>query len=146
MFFVEFLIRKSLIIEKQITFDETIHFGEDFLFNLSCVKEAESIYVLLEALYNYRINNEKNIMRQKYKADLEKQIQEQYELKIHIFKNKEFMDDFTFYYVAEWGFARMLFRNVLAGPIKERKDSLKRIAKLSCLSVNYKKMGKRIFV
>lgn len=147
-----FLIRKRLIKEKQIAFDETIHFGEDFLFNLSCVMEAESIYVLPEVLYNYRINNENSIMRQKYKVDLEKQIQEQYELKLHMFekyglnKNKEFMDDFAFYYVAEWGFAGMLFRNALAGPIEERKDSLKRIVRLSCLSDNYKKMGKRIFL
>lgn len=80
------------------------------------------------------------------------QIQEQYELKLHMFekyglnKNKEFMDDFAFYYVAEWGFAGILFRNTLAGPIEERKDSLKRIVRLSCLSDNYKKMGKRIFL
>lgn len=147
-----FLIRKSLIIEKQLKFDEKIRFGEDFPFNLSCVMEAESVYVLPEALYNYRINNENSIMRQKYKDNLEKQIEEQYELKIQIFekygldKNKEFMDDFAFYYVAEWGFAGMLFRNALAGPVEERKDSLKRIVRLSCLSDNYKRMGRRIFM
>ena len=147
-----FLIKNSLIKEKQIVFDEKIRFGEDFLFNLSCVMEAESIYVLPKILYNYRINNKNSIMRQKYKADLEKQIQEQYELKIHTFekygldKNKEFMDDFAFYYVAEWGFAGMLFRNVLAGPKEERKDSLKRIVRLSCLSDNYKRMGKNILM
>lgn len=147
-----FLIRKNLIKEKKIAFDEKIRFGEDFLFNLSCVMEAESVYVLPEALYNYRINSQNSIMRQKYKVDLEEQIQRQYELKMRLLekygldKNKEFMDDFAFYYVAEWGFAGMLFRNALAGPVEERKDSLKRIVRLSCLSDNYKRMGERIFM
>lgn len=146
-----FFIRNCLIKEKSIAFD-SVRIGEDFLFNLRCVMEAKSIFVLPKALYNYRIDNENSIMRCKYKSDLEEQIEEQYELKLRMFqqygldKNKIFMDDFAFYYVAEWGFAGMLFRNVIAGPKEERNRSFQRIIRLSCLSDNYKRMGKNILM
>ena len=138
--------------EKKIAFDETIGFGEDFLFNLGCIMEANSIYVLPDALYNYRINNN-STMRRVYKDNLEQKIQQQYELKLQLFqkygldKNKEFMKDFAFYYIAEWGFAGMLFRNAIAAPPSQNKDeTLKRIVRLPCLSDNYKRMGKDIFM
>ena len=150
-FSVRFFLKSDLLREKKITFEEAIGFGEDFLFNLSCVMEANSIYVLSDALYNYRIHTN-SITRSPYKADLEQKIQLQYELKLQLFKkygldqNEKFMKDFAFYYVAEWGFAGMLFRNIIAAPSSQnKKKTLKKIVRLPCLSDNYKRMGKDIF-
>lgn len=150
-FSVRFFLRNDLLREKKIVFEEEIGFGEDFLFNLKCIMEANSIYVLSDALYNYRINNN-SAMRCPYKVNLEQKIQQQYELKLQLFKkygldkNKKFMKDLAFYYIAEWGFAGMLFRNVIAAPVSQNKDeNLKRIVRLPCLSDNYKRMGKDIF-
>lgn len=150
-FSVRFLLRSDLLREKKIVFEEAIGFGEDFLFNLKCIMEANSIYVLSDALYNYRINNN-SIMRCPYKVNLEQKIQQQYELKLQLFKeyglnkNEKFMKDLAFYYIAEWGFAGMLFRNAIAAPVSQNKDEiLKRIVRLPCLSDNYKRMGKDIF-
>lgn len=150
-FSVRFLLRSDLLREKKIVFEEAIGFGEDFLFNLKCIMEANSIYVLSDALYNYRINNN-STMRRPYKVNLEQKIQQQYELKLQLFKeyglnkNEKFMKDLAFYYIAEWGFAGMLFRNAIAAPVSQNKDEiLKRIVRLPCLSDNYKRMGKDIF-
>ncbi len=50
-----------------INFDKNIKIGEDSFFCIQAVKNVNNVYVLDEALYNYRFNNESAV--RKYKKD-----------------------------------------------------------------------------
>lgn len=144
-----FLLNRSYIEEKKFSFDESIFFGEDVLFNMQVLMEARRIFVLQEALYLYRINNANSIMRTKYKSNLEELIQYQYQKKIaltnkyNLNENNEWMEDLAYYYIT--GFADMLFNNVMNGPVEKQKEAVNRIIRMPLLSENYKRCKKRLF-
>lgn len=50
------LIKKSLIIDNDIYFNEQLRFGEDFEFFTNCIKHSSNIYLLNDNLYIYKIN------------------------------------------------------------------------------------------
>ena len=136
-----FLIKKDLLNEKEIFFNESLVFGEDFPFNLSVIMEAESIYVIQDALYLYRIDNYNSIMRTKYKERLAEKITIQYNEKVRLSKkynlwnNTAWRNDLCDYYMNT--FAWMLFRNAMFGPNSDKYSEIKKIVRLPCLAENY---------
>lgn len=54
------LYKRDFLLKNDIRFDKNITFGEDFLFNLKCMKNTNSIYIINKAYYNYmrRLNEE----------------------------------------------------------------------------------------
>ena len=54
------LYKREFLLENDIRFDKDITFGEDFLFNLKCMRKTNSIYIINKAYYNYmrRFNEE----------------------------------------------------------------------------------------
>lgn len=54
------LYKREFLLENNIRFDKYITFGEDFLFNLKCMRKTNSIYIINNAYYNYmrRFNEE----------------------------------------------------------------------------------------
>lgn len=120
-----FLLKRKYIEENNLRFDEDLLFGEDVTFNIRVVMEANRIFVMQEVLYLYRINNANSIMRTKYKPNLDKLVQQQYQKKIyltyyyHLNKNDGWMEDLAYYYIT--GFADMLFNNAMNGPVEEQK-------------------------
>lgn len=71
---------------KEVFFNESLVFGQDFPFNLSVIMEADSIYVIQDALYLYRIDNYNSIMRTKHKERLAEKITLQYNEKVRLSK------------------------------------------------------------
>lgn len=47
------LYKRDFLLKNDISFDKNITLGEDFLFNLKCMKKTNSIYVINKAYYNY---------------------------------------------------------------------------------------------
>lgn len=50
------LFNKKLIINNKLTFPEEIYFTEDLIFNLNCLLHADSISIINQVFYNYRMN------------------------------------------------------------------------------------------
>lgn len=75
------MLKRKYIEENNLRFDEDLLFGEDVTFNIRVVMEANRIFVMQEVLYLYRINNANSIMRTKYKPNLDKLVQQQYQKK-----------------------------------------------------------------
>lgn len=144
-----FLLERRYIEEKHLRFDEHLFFGEDVPFNMQAIMESRHIFVLQEALYLYRTDNINSIMRTKYKPNLEELIECQYKKKLELTykynldKNVEWMDDLAYYYIT--GFADMLFRNVMNGPVEQQRESVKRIIRMSLLADNYERCKDRLF-
>lgn len=135
-----FLIKKEIIDNNRIFFDENIKIGEDFLFNLEIIMNSKSLYVLPEALYNYRIDNEYSIMRTKYKPYLEEQLQLQYEkkkslsIKYNLMNIDSWRENMSYYYITN--FLKLLFTNALNGPSSSHKAAIKRILRLPLIREN----------
>lgn len=143
-----FLFRTEYLRKNQLSFDPAIRIGEDFIFNAEAVMTAQKIFVLDESLYLYRIRDN-SIMRQKYKPDLEALLELQYEKKLEISrkygldKNDDYMSDLAYYYIT--GFAGMLFRNAMNGPLGSQRSAVKRAIRLPMLAENYGRCGKKLY-
>ena len=48
--------RRQFLVENQLLFPVGISYGEDFRFCMQCIKKAEAIYTVDQALYWYRVN------------------------------------------------------------------------------------------
>lgn len=58
------IIRRGLIIENQIRYEEKMFLLEDFLFTLDCLDQCETIYTFPKAIYRYRQSeDEGNVYR-----------------------------------------------------------------------------------
>lgn len=60
------LYRRQFILENNIRFDKDITFGEDFLFNCSCMKNTNSICVIDKAYYNYMRRPNEQTLKMKF--------------------------------------------------------------------------------
>ena len=58
--------KKEFITKNNITFDEDINFGEDFLFNCKCMKKTNLIYVIDDEYYNYMRRPEIETLKMKF--------------------------------------------------------------------------------
>ena len=66
-------IKRSLFEKKgKIRFDESMHIGEDSFVQFQYVPKAESLMVIVDKLYNYRINNNASVMQFYYNRRYEK--------------------------------------------------------------------------
>lgn len=137
-----FLIKKDILKKNNLMFDKRIKIGEDFLFNLETIMHTKNLYVIPEALYKYRIDNETSLMKTKYKPYLEKQLELQYEKKKMLSQKyeltniKSWQDNMAYYYATT--FSAILFRNAINGPAQDRKDAIKRAIRLPLLHDNFK--------
>lgn len=60
------LYKREFLTKNNIRFDKDISFGEDFLFNLECMKKTNSIYVINRAYYNYIRNPNEITLKMKF--------------------------------------------------------------------------------
>ena len=60
---LHFLKRSLLEVPRKIRFDETMHLGEDQLFQFTYVPRAKSIMVIEDKLYNYRDSRKSSLMQ-----------------------------------------------------------------------------------
>jgi glycosyltransferase EpsJ len=126
-----FLFQRNIIMANNIKFNEKVHVGEDFIFNLEVLIKSTNVHVLGEALYYYTVDNQSSIMRTPYKANLESSLILQYEIKRRLSidnglnKSKEYMDDLALYYISS--FLSMIIRNIYNGPEKNKRAAIKRI-------------------
>ena len=56
------LISRNLINKNNIKFEESIAYGEDFIFNIDCFTNANAVAVGDKIIYNYRVDNENSAM------------------------------------------------------------------------------------
>lgn len=56
------LISRNLINKNNIKFEESIAYGEDFIFNIDCFINANAVAVGDKIIYNYRVDNENSAM------------------------------------------------------------------------------------
>ena len=56
------LISKDLIKKNKIKFDESIAYGEDFIFNIDCFLNSNIVALGDKIIYNYRVDNENSAM------------------------------------------------------------------------------------
>lgn len=47
------IIRRELVVDNEVTYDESIFLMEDFLFSLDCIRFCKEIYMLKEPIYRY---------------------------------------------------------------------------------------------
>lgn len=93
-FSFRFVYKRSFLINKRLLFDERLKVGEDTLFNFACVLKANSVIMLPQALYLYRINNISSVMKQAYKPYLESCLQLQISEKKKLI-NEYRLDNYT---------------------------------------------------
>lgn len=138
-----FFFKAKFLDEHNIRFDESILFGEDVLFDIIALCEAERIWIEKDALYKYRIDNVTSIMRTRYKPNLEYLVELQYEKKIELSekyglnKDDDWMSDMAFYYIKS--FADMLFKNAMNGPKADKKAAIKRIICMPAIRDNFRR-------
>lgn len=137
-----FLINSKFLKNKDIVFNENILIGEDFLFNLEIIMQAKKIYVLNEALYNYRTNNSNSIMN-KYNPNLVEDVNAQYLEKLRITKkykldkNKYWNMDMAYYYITR--FHSMLLHNVMISPTKcDKISDINKVINSKAIKNNFK--------
>lgn len=64
------LIRKDLIVENSISYDESIKYGEDFLFYLELVTKTTKVWLLKEGYYYY-LSREGSLVKNIYALSIE---------------------------------------------------------------------------
>ncbi|MCI8411608.1 MAG: glycosyltransferase, partial [Clostridia bacterium] len=60
------LYKRDFLLENDIRFDKDVTFGEDFLFNLKCMKKTNSIYIINKAYYNYMRRANEETLKMKF--------------------------------------------------------------------------------
>lgn len=60
------LYKRDFLLKNAIRFDKDITFGEDFLFNLECMKKTNSIYTINKAYYNYMRRSNEETLKMKF--------------------------------------------------------------------------------
>ena len=64
------VMRRNLLVQNHISYDENYFLMEDFLLSLDCIKVCEKIYLLNEAIYRYRQSeDEGNVYRRIRRID-----------------------------------------------------------------------------
>lgn len=135
-----FLFNRKFLVKKNIIFDENIHIGEDVLFSIRAIMEADRVFVLDKALYQYRTDNLDSIMS-RYKPLLVQWINEQYIEKMKLTNkyglnnNKQWMEDLSYYYITR--FQHMMLKNAFEGPVETRLKAVKEILNSQALQDNY---------
>ena len=72
------VFKKSLITKNKLALFENKKLSEDWLFNIECMMNSKSIYVVNEAIYNYVIHN--NSITRRYKTWLIKDLENTYKI------------------------------------------------------------------
>ena len=121
-FSVRYIFRSSIIKDNNIIFNESIHYGEDMIFNIDIVCHSQRIMISDEPLYLYR-RNSSSAMSLPYKPKLKDSLTKAYNIKFeqinkyHIDGQGFYKDDIAKYYIKE--FLPMLIRNEFHRPDKK---------------------------
>lgn len=137
------IFKTELIKRNNINYNEDITIGEDALFNMEVLCHSKKVYYYPEPLYCYRIT-ELSSMAQKYKPNLEKSLELQFEGQkallnnikdIHLPKD-DFYEDIVKRYTL------MLFNNLRNNPNEPNKlQGIKRILKMPMIREAMKTVG-----
>lgn len=144
-FLWRFVYQRKLIEELSLVFDKTLVIGEDSIWNIEVFAHTKRMMAIQSRLYGYRINNNDSIMRQKYKPDLEENIEKQYKermrltQKYELDKVKSWMYDMAMFYITD--IQSMLIGNILNNELMNKKDALKKVFNLTCIRDSYKSLG-----
>ena len=121
-FSVRYIFRTSIIRDNHIEFNESIHFGEDMLFNVDAVCHSSRIMITDEPFYLYR-KNSSSAMSQPFKPKLKDSLVKAYDIKMeqidkyHIDEKGFYRKDIAEYYIKE--FLPLLISNEFHRPIQE---------------------------
>lgn len=116
-------IRRDLLEKNgKIRFDENMEIGEDQLFQFSYVPKAESVMVIEDRIYNYRINRSSSIM-QLYEKQRMKKFNSHIELISKVIENwkKESMFDDNKDLIFNW-VINLLYWHIIFFPIPFQKE------------------------
>ena len=136
-----FALKKEFIEQKSLLFNKDIKVGEDYIFNISCMLEAKSVYILHKSLYVYNDLNTDSIMRKKYKRDFHRNLDIQYKEKLRIINKYKLDNDYFIYDLYHYYIFNLFFisiKNIFAGPKKERYQQLKELLNTQMCIDSYK--------
>ena len=143
-----YIIKKTILDNNNIVFNEKIKYGEDMIFMIDTIFNCNKILLIDNPLYFYRVNNKDSIMHKKYKADLDtalqllvkekKKLVEKYCIDKYTPFTKDMSEDIVKRYT------QMLFNNLRNNPNEPDKIAgIKRILNMPMITDAMKHVGYR---
>lgn len=131
MFFKTIFLKENGILP-----DERIVIGEDTEYNLRILKIAKKAMAINYCGYHYRVDNPNSLVRQNYKATLEKDLILQYPIRRNFSEEKKYLQDMAKYYTNVMVF--MLVKNAKESPNGFHLKDMRRILNTQWLKESYK--------
>lgn len=139
------LFLRVFLEKKTFRFHEELTIGEDTIFQLEAILNAERVYAIPDPLYFHTVNNPDSLMSTLYKPDLEKNLALQYQLrkqlseKFGLLTHQHYMRDMAAYHIHS--LLGMLISNMKYSPVAAKKEDITRLINMDLITDSTRELG-----
>ncbi|OMF32226.1 hypothetical protein BK133_14475 [Paenibacillus sp. FSL H8-0548] len=139
------LFLRDWLEKKEVSFHEELTIGEDTIFHLEALLNAERAYAIPDPLYFYTINNSDSLMSAPYKPYLEKNLALQYQLrkqlseKFGLLAYRHYKRDMAVYHIHT--LLGLMLRNLKYSSAAAKKEDITRLINMELITDSTRELG-----